>query len=471
MRKSLANFFLNLGSKMFAAGKAIPKNPNGLPPESELSSNILGPRVEGAYGQYGFQFRADIDQIIAKRGKGRKSFYWDMIDSDPDLAGLTDTRIDNVAALDREIIPASEDPADMELAKFVADALDELNDFDISLQTILSACITGTSFTEIIWKESEWDGLPVLVPQSLKDRPVDLFYLWTEKEKGRRWYFSKNLELISSSLQISGEPLEKYPYKFITHTFRDRGSSLSGVSLLRSVYWIWFFKHEGFGNWMKASEVGAEVTPVIYYPPDSSPDEIAELVIVAKKLLKAKYAVLQEGNKIEFPNITIDPDFASNLIRTCDIAMRYRVLGSTLSSGTDQGGNKALGEVHADKEQDRKESDAKALMATLNTTLIRWIVDLNFETPQKYPRIKFNYETADDVKEVRENIKMGNELGIPMKKTYVAKKLQIEMAPPDTPEEELVEKPAPPPLPSPTGEEEPFGGEKLIFPYPQKKKG
>ncbi|MCK4640337.1 MAG: DUF935 family protein, partial [Candidatus Marinimicrobia bacterium] len=168
----------------------------------------------------------------------------------------------------------------------------------------------------------------------------------------------------------------------------------------------------------------------------------------------AKHLVVPDRCKIEFPHIKIDREFASSLVEKVNQEIRYRVLGSILSSGVATSGSMALGVVHAQKEQERKEHDAKALDSTLNETLIRYMVDLNYPEHNVYPKIKSKYETTRDIKEVRENIKLANEFEIPMEKTYVASELQIKIADEGTPEEDLIKKPEPPPPVLPIEKEE-----------------
>jgi SPP1 gp7 family putative phage head morphogenesis protein len=162
--------------------------------------------------------------------------------------------------------------------------------------------------------------------------------------------------------------------------------------------------------------------------------------------VKTGLLVLPEGWESKLLSGSIDPRFADILKKSLDSSMRFRILGSTLSAGTDETGSRSLGEVHAEKEQERKESDAKGLMESLNQTLIRWIVKLNLDDPtverEDYPAFRIDYELPKDSAITRENLKVAREFGVPMTLQYVAGELGVEIAPDDTPEEDLV-----PPMP------------------------
>jgi len=83
------------------------------------------------------------------------------------------------------------------------------------------------------------------------------------------------------------------------------------------------------------------------------------------------------------------------------------------------------------------------------------MVELNYAIPNVFPKFKQAYETNKDIKEVRENIKLGNEYGIPMTKAYVASELSLEMAPDDTDPDDLINPPAPEIIEVPAEPDEP----------------
>jgi len=357
------------------------------------------------------------DKVVMRKGKGRFEYYWEMVDSDGVLAGALEDHLDGVVGLPWDVIPTDEDEASLKIADFVRTALEGISKFDDDLFEILTSCVTGFSVGEVIWKDKEIDGKLMLVPDRISNRKPDLFRFGDELE----------LRLFLTDLS-KGDDTRQWPCKFIVHSFRSRSENPYGVSVLRAVYWVWWFKHNAFNYWLRAAEVGSEVTPVFRYDENASEEEIDEMAKAAQQFLKSKYIVCPNKCTIEFPHITIDPELASNLIQQCDSEMRYRILGSTLSSGTDSFGSRALGEVHEGQEQKRVEHSAKSLAECLNSTLVRWIVELNFGDTVPVPKFKLKYETDEDVQEVRENLKLAVGMGVRISTMYVAKKLSLEMA-------------------------------------------
>jgi SPP1 gp7 family putative phage head morphogenesis protein len=358
------------------------------------------------------------DKIVSHKGRGKFEYYYEMIDTDGKLAGLVENRINGVACLGWDVKPISDDETDKEIAVFVKWALRRISQFDDDIADILAACVTGYSVSEVVWGDAEYEGKSVLVPAKILSMPVDAF----------RFGDNRELRLLDTGNYEGTDVNDKYPMKFITYSFRKREENPYGVSLLRSIYWLWFFKHQVLGYWLRACEVGAEITPVFRYAPNTSETEISEMAESAQLFLKSKYIVCPESCTIEFPGIRIDPEMASVFKKTLDTEMAFRFEGSELSTGTAESGTRALGEVHETQPQNLKERDAKSLEAIINETLIKWIVLLNIGEISEYPTFKLNYETEEDMAKVRENIKVALDYGVPLAQAYVAERLNLRLA-------------------------------------------
>jgi len=389
-------------------------------PKSNYNISGLRDEISKARNTFSTMFGGDpyrsSDKIIRAKGKSRFSFYDEMADSDAVLAGIIETRIDSVARLPWDIIPASDEEIDIEIAAYVKTALLGLSNFDEDLSELLSACRNGYAISEIIWKDDEIDGKQMIVPDRILSKPPDWF----------RFDADRNLVFVGASSSNEGEVMPDY--KFIHYAFRPRYQNPYGMSLLRSVYWVWWFKHHGFEQWMRAEERGAVGTVIIKYDEGTNQTDQDGLEETAKILLKSKYAVISKNHEIEFPEIKIDPNFGDVLIRRCNAEMTYRLLGATLSSGTSESGTRALGEVHERRLQERNESDSKALAAALNKTLIRFIVELNFPDVKEMPKFKQHYEAAKDDQVTINKLRAAAELGIPVSIEDAASLLDLPLA-------------------------------------------
>lgn len=357
------------------------------------------------------------DEIIRLKGKSQFQFYDKMCDSDAVLAGIIETRIDSVARLDWDIIPANDDSRDIEIAETVSQILLNLDNFDEDISELLAACRNGYAISEIVWKDDVVNGKKMIVPDRILSKPPD----WFSFDQDRKLYFKV-------SGMTSGRGEEAPPYKFIHYPFRPQYQNPYGTSLLRSVYWVWWFKHHGFEQWMRAEERGAVGTVIMKYHEGANETDQNELEETAKKLLKSKYAVICASDSAEFPEIKIDPNFGDILIQRCNAEMIYRLLGATLSSGTSESGTRALGEIHQKRLQERNESDSKALAATLNNSIIRWIVELNYPGVIEMPVFKQHYETQKDDTISINKLRAAADLGIPVSIEDAANLLDLPLA-------------------------------------------
>lgn len=388
---------------------------------------------------FGWDTWAEADAIIRTKGQNLFGYYDKMIDSDGVLAGLIETRTDAVAGLEWEVLAAGEEDADQEMAAFVRFALRRVHNLQGDLSELLGACRTGFSISEVVWEEAQWEGKTVLVPGRILSKPPDWF----------RFTENRELRFRTRKAPVNGEAVP--PYKFIHHVFRTRYENPYGTSLLRAAYWPWWFKHHGFGEWMKACERGAVGSVVVKYPAEiTNEQEINEFGQAAEALLKSKWMTIRDTCELLFPEVKIDPSFADTLVARCNTEMTYRVLGGTLSSGTAESGTRALGEVHDERFQERKEADSQALAGTLNSQLVRWIVEVNFGEMAEYPEWKQRYERRRDLKQAGESLKVAAAIGIPVSVRTAADLLELPLAEEG---EELIHAPqqAGGPFPGPAG--------------------
>ena len=402
------------------SGRLASDDKKDVRPKSNRNITGLKDEMSKAENTFSSMFGGDTyrasDKIIQKKGKGLFKFYDEMSDSDAVLAGIIETRIDSVARLPWNIIPASDEERDIDIANYVNGALLDLDNFDEDLTELLSACRNGYAVSEIIWKDAEIDGKQMLVPDRIVSKPPDWF----------RFDSDRNLLFVGESGMSNSEVMPDY--KFIHYAFRPRYQNPYGMSLLRSVYWVWWFKHYGLEQWMRALERGAVGTPVAGYDEGTDIKEQEDLEEKLKIFLKSKYLLYNQKHKIEMLEPKMDPNFGDVLTQRCNSEMIYRLLGAQLSSGTSESGTRALGEVHERRLQERNESDSKALAATLNNSLIRFIVELNFPDVVAMPKFKQHYEAAKDDTVTINKLKAAAELGIPVAVVDAANLLDLPLA-------------------------------------------
>lgn len=123
--------------------------------------------------------------------------------------------------------------------------------------------------------------------------------------------------------------------------------------------------------------------------------------------------------------------------KQCDIF----ILGQTLTSGTDNSGSRALGEVHESTKNGMIDAVADFVGEILTHQLVPAIAAVNWgdAAPDNLPQIWAKREEARDDKSAAERIEILGRIGVPMGKQYVYDELGVPVPGPD---EELFQ-PAP----------------------------
>lgn len=135
------------------------------------------------------------------------------------------------------------------------------------------------------------------------------------------------------------------------------------------------------------------------YPSDAGDAEQARYVAIARQLIDSPGMVTPDG--MEAKGIRLDSAFevGTKLIDSANAEIAVGILGNTLTTGEGKHGTQALGSVHADQSERQESADAKRIAATLNRTLIPWIVALNFGPDVVPPVFAFEQEISAPLKE------------------------------------------------------------------------
>jgi len=244
------------------------------------------------------------DKILETASADNVRFYDSMVDSDSHLAGLINTRMDAVTGLDWEVMPASDDAKDIEIADFVRGQFLNIFEFENDLEELMGALRTGYSVSEIMWERQD----SKIGVHSLLSRRPDRFYFDAES----------NL-LLRTKTNWFGEPVPQN--KFIVHRNRKRYEGPYGVSACRAAYWAWRFKHEGFQWWLVATERNAVPTPVGAYPSHWDADQQGELLNRLLGFQNDNAIIYEQGLEFQMIATKTDPQLNEKLRDACNEEM------------------------------------------------------------------------------------------------------------------------------------------------------
>jgi phage gp29-like protein len=271
-----------------------------------------------------------------------------------------------------------------------ADPKEKLRDFHGLLKDLVSAVPMCFSISEIYWTERDGE----VVPQCTKKIPARYFGYSLELDKPDKLMLNQlgNLSFQSSALSDFPEN------KFLIGIFEANDNHPTTAAMLRGL--VPWFMGQKFGlKWffIYAQMFGIPTRIAKYNPGDETVKQ--ELISMLERMAEANYGVFPTDASLELIESKVAGTLMPQreLIRDandeCDIA----ILGQTLTSTSGHaGGNRALGEVHADTRDDVLNGTADFVAGVINTQLIPAILMLNFGEASEAPTLEGKTEEAKD---------------------------------------------------------------------------
>jgi phage gp29-like protein len=349
-------------------------------------------------------------------------FWFDLyaeVGRDPEVSALLSSAKLNVAGMKYDISAYVEgnekNPTkrNQEIADFVKLALKRIGYFPQHLYNLMGALEMGFSVSEIIWEPTS-EGVFV---KNILNRPP------------RRFQFNavdRSLQLRTMDDPYYGEPLPDK--KFILHRCSAQWENPFGDPLAQSLYWMWLFKKTVLKFWMKHLEVGASSIPIVQHPQSASAQIKSEALSIAQMIRNGAYGRIPDNFEIiwaEAKNAIQNAEAYNGFVRFTNDEMAKCINGQTLtaeagsSSGT---GTKALGKVHQATQSQRDIFRAETLAATLNSSIIKWLVDFNFSNVEGYPEFRFDLEEAEDLEVESKIIKNLSDAGYDFDEVQLSEK-------------------------------------------------
>lgn len=283
----------------------------------------------------------DLDETLRKAGIQRHKL--DVLLTDDEIAQATETRLDALLAM-----PFRIEPSDTPEAAYLMQELKEW--FGEIATASLNALFFGYSVQEAIWDE--------------KNGYVGLTWIG---EKPMEWFEPKNdgcLIYRADSTGVEREVDQKV--KFFLTRRKATYKQPYGKALLSSLYWLFFFKQNGFKFWAKFLERFG--TPILLGKvKDGDNDDIDAM---NNALLSAHaQSVLSIDSEDDVQILSNSQGNAGAAFDTFNTVLLRQiqklVLGQTLTSGTDGAGSRALGQVHENVRKDKLKSDIRLVTPTL----------------------------------------------------------------------------------------------------------
>ena len=339
----------------------------------------------------------NLDKVLNLEGGGNISMY-DDIGRDPRVAASLRTRAKAVIGREWQVVPYSQDAADIKIAEYVTRVFKSFP-YDLCRRPVLrGGVLKGYSVAEIMWDYSEGDTFI-----------RDMRY-----RHQRRFRFAPNgdLHLLTLSNPYPGEnatididsglPLKK----FQVFTFGDEVTTPYGNGLGQELYWPWWFKKNGIKFWLTFAEKFASPTVVGEYPEGTDQGKQQELLSAAAAVHSNSSVVYPQGMSVKLLE-AVRGGSVSCYKELCDFMndeMTICILGQTATTSGTPGG---LG--NADEQQqvleDYLKDDGDSLCESQNdhnNGVIPWLVDYQFPGHGRFPKIEIISADEDDSKTLAE---------------------------------------------------------------------
>lgn len=293
------------------------------------------------------------------------------------------------------IKPASEDAADVDIAKFV-----EKNFFDWmtitwndTLRQSLLSMPLGVMVFEKVYETRSWEGKDYVTLRKLAPRLPKSIQRW-EMANGE-----PGIEQRKQDGALVDIPMEK----LVVFVNDKEGDNWWGTSILRPGYKHWFFKN----NFYKIDAISFERQglgiPYAKLPQGATEADRnrAKEMLQNMRANHQAYIIEPHDYEIGFKDMmartTRDP---ATSIAHHNREIVKSVLAQFLELGSTDSGSRALSTDQTDLFLQSIEATARAQADVYNKYVIEQLVDLNFDGVEEYPKLDFNGISRVDVEKL-----------------------------------------------------------------------
>lgn len=343
------------------------------------------------------------DSTLESRGRGKGLALYDDLARDGQVGAVLAKRRAALIARPWEVEPADDTAAARRAAELVTAQLKALG-IEGLVEELLGALLKGVGIVEILW-DATADGI---APVAAKGRDPRRFAFAAATDAAGR--IDYQLRLLTRAKPLDGEPVPER--KFVVHRFGRRYDAPWGLGLGHQLFWPVFFKRKGVGFWLGALEKFGQPTALGRYPPGTPEAEQDKLLAALQAIATDAGVTVPDGMTIELLEAKRGGTFDSyrDLAQYMDAEISKIVLGETLTTAVGESGSRALGDVHNEVRLELTRADADQLSRTLNSTLVRWIVELNLPSAPP-PRLWWDVSEPEDLKALADRDRLLVEIG------------------------------------------------------------
>lgn len=408
----------------------------------------LATRIQPLLERMGFQFReaprtslfsevavdqflklitqvGDPDEILRQAGITRQKLR--VCTSDDEISGAMDTRRDAVIATPWQLHPVDGGGKTLERNELPEPVQWLWTEFERVAETVIGACMEalpyGYSVQEAVYMRADNGRLT-----------------WGEiTEKPFEWFVPKldGSVLYKSMTNPMGE--ETDARKFFLTARRQTYRNPYGDALFSRLYWVWFFRTNGWKFWVKWLERFG--TPLLVGTTPGNASDMARALALA---VQDAAVAVGAGSTVQTIEQGSGSGHFEGFERACCGRIQKLILGQTLT--TDSGGSSgksgsyALGKVHEQVREDKRDSDIRMVTKSIQRMMnVMWALN---GFPGSPPTFIMQDQTGLEMERAERDAKLVQSGAVKLKAEYFSRVYDYEAG--DIDEEAMN---APPPAP------------------------
>ena len=335
----------------------------------------------------------------------------EMEDRDMHYFSVLGTRKMAVSGIEPVVEAASDDTLHVKHADAVRELIraPEFGEASDDQMDALGKCYSAV---EIVWDRSGREWYP---RYKWRDPRFFVFDRVTGQE----------LRMLDTEDMLNGVALP--PYKFMVHIPRIKTGLPIRRGFARLAATCYMCKSYSLSDWLAFAEVFGMPIRVGRHGPNASKDDIRTLVRAVANIGTDAAAVIPESMKIEFIEAARGSggeELFERMANFFDKQMSKGILGQTASTeGTP--GKLGNDQEQGDVRRDIKRADAKQLQNTINRSVVKWFIDLNFGPQDKYPRVLFPVQEPEDLTAIANGLNTLVPLGLKVEQSWARDKFGI----------------------------------------------
>ena len=314
------------------------------------------------------------DDLLISKGGNRALIVYQRLLYDEQVQASFKKLTQEITSRPWYIQQYSDKPGDIAVRDFVATVVEEMNLDDVYIG-LAEAMITGFAVGEVMWKKSKRGVVPFDVRMRDQRR-----FVFQEDEDSTVGF---SMRCLTFNRMFEGVELPKRKF-IINRYYVSHNGDPYGSAVGRILYPLVKFRRRAIESYVLFGDRYATPTAVAKAPLSASTRELDTLYGHLSNLSQETAMILPEGYELEFLNPSGSPEVFHQLITYVDQQISLLICGEN-EAGHSEGGSRASSQVANRVRVVRASEFSELLSQTLNDTLIRWIVDLNFGTDVAAP--------------------------------------------------------------------------------------